>query len=139
MDQFFMPLSKPYWADLPALRAEVTKADEAAATETDPIRRINAEQHAKALRRQLEDAERQALLDTSRRAPVQPPRPSVNATGEPQYMEPVPYYAQNEQPRPAAPKAGQPVPWPEDFVARTELLSAAVAEVRRLKLLAPLG
>lgn len=115
----FMP-TRPYWildsAELGALRAQVTEAEAAAATETDPVRRMNAEQHAKSLRRQLEDAERQALAAT-RPAPVPSPRPSVMPqrptvnTAQQEFAEPVPYFAVQAQP--AAPKASAPAQRPQ--------------------------
>jgi len=136
----YMPLPAAYdvlnASELGALRATVTEADTAAARETDPIQRMRAEQHAKALRHQLEAAELAARLDTERRArAVQhlcSAPAAVNAASQVQFMEPVPYFA--EHPQQAAPGASQAVQWPQDFVERTALLDAAVAEVRRLRL-----
>jgi len=142
----FMPLPKPYFvrdaSELGALRATVL-ADEkeklSPAWQALPWpERTRREAEMRDRVRELGAAERQALAAT-RPAPVQPPRASAlpqrpTANAAPQYMEPVAYF---DEPGHVAPMVGNagPVKWPSDFVARTELLTAAVAEVKRLGLL----
>ena len=103
MQQFLEPVSP--WAlnasQLDALRQKVVEADTSAAQEADPIMRIRAEQHAKALRRELGAAETTARLETQRQAMAQAQQrlatpQAANAASEPQFLEPVAYYATEE-------------------------------------------
>lgn len=125
-------------SELDRLRGQSAEADAAAEKEADPIKRMRAEQHAKALRRELQAAEFEARLDSQRRASAQQraPMSAVRQSGtEPQFMEPVPYFADQPIRRAAQGVSNATTSrpkWPESFADRWALVQEAMSELRRI-------
>jgi hypothetical protein len=116
-------------AQLGALRMQVVKAEDAVAAAQDNWpERTRAEQHLKALRRELQAAELETRLAVRRQTQQQyqpaGTRPAANA-GQ-QYAEPVAYFTAER------PTVGNVAPaWPPTFAGRAALVADAVAELRR--------
>ncbi len=133
---------------LDRLRARVQDAEEQVVKTTDWVERTRAEQHMKALQRELHSAEFEAVLEGKRASAQQArqPEPLIRSdcgtkflpasnNRKPLFAEPVTYFAKLRRQEPIvtntdqrrSPSGG----WPETFSERTALVQAAIKALRR--------
>lgn len=120
---------------LAALRQRVAEAEAAVAAAKEWTERTRLEQDLKVVQRELAVAEHEAQLAVRRQAqhrrPAPAAAPSAANVARQEYAQPVPYFAEPGRAAQGVSNAA-PVEWPQDFVERTALLSAAMDELRRI-------